>query len=326
MKSNGITPSILWWFGLLSMIGMLMHINLIDSPNYTNQQELHYQIVTHSADAPYQYRILQPIIVDTLLKFSGAETTGSVYKFVFLGGYAAIRFLAIFTTFVAVFFSLRLTWAIETSVFATTALAAFIPYTYRYYYYQPTSVLEMAFFGLGLLAILTRTPWALLPIVAIGTFNRETMCFIPFAYFVFWLPKLRVKEWVWLVVSAVAWVLVFWGLRMLWPATKSLLDISHYISSNLRLTRGSLDVLVILSPAIIIVFNAKKIPAQYLRLALCSVPWVVLHFCTALWYEIRYYMPVLIWFLPGILVAFSEKYNDRDGEIFAKQTVKDEIC
>jgi len=260
------------WFAILSVVGTLIHIDLIDKPNYTKQYELHYEIVTHSAPAPYQYRILQPALVETVLDASRAEFATRTFKLLFLGSYAGIRFLSILTTLAAGFLSLRLICSEATAVLVTTALAAFLPFTYRYYYYQPTSVMEMAFFGLGLLAVLTRTPSALLPLVAVGTLNRETMCFIPFVYFLYWLPKLRRMEWVWLIMSAIAWISVFGGLRMLWPATGNLLDVSKAISTNLTLSRGSLDVLVILSPLILIVFKARRIPQPYLRVALCSVP------------------------------------------------------
>jgi hypothetical protein len=305
MKRKDILLPALTWFAILSAVGTLMHIDLIDRRYYPDQQELHSAIVNHSASAPYQYRVLQPALVELLLKASGTEAKTTTYRRFFMGGYAGIRFLAIFTTLSAVFFSLRLTWAEGTAALATTALAAFLPFTYRYYYYQPTSVLEMAFFGMGLLAVRTRTPSALLPLVAVGTLNRETMCFIPFVYFLYWLPKLRQTDWFWLGTSAMAWLLVFAGLRMLWPATHNLLNISRNLSSNLRLSRGNLDLLVILAPSILLLFRVRQLPAPYLRLALCSLPWLLLHFFTSNWYEIRYYMPVLIWLLPGLVFVFS---------------------
>jgi len=298
---------VLGWFAILSMVATLMHIDLIDKREYRGQRSLHGSIVTHSAPAPYQYRILQPALVEVVLRASRAKRHTTIYELLFLGSYAAIRFFAILTTFVAVFFSLRVTWTVGIALFATTALAAFIPFTYRYYYYQPTSIVEMAFFGLGLLAISTRTPSALVPLVAIGTLNRETMCFIPFTYFLYWLPKLRRKEWVWLGVSAMAWIVVFVGLRVLWPADSSLTSISKSLSKNLTLSRGNLDLIIILAPAILVLFRAKQLPAPYLRLALCSFPWLLLHFFTATWYEIRYYMPVLIWLLPGLVFIFSRE-------------------
>lgn len=146
-----------------------------------------------------------------------------------------------------------------------------------------------------------------LPLVAIGTLNRETMCFIPFTYFLYWLPKLRQKEWVWLGVSAMAWILVFAGLRVLWPADSNLTSISKSLSKNLTLSRGNLDLITILAPSILVLFRARQLPAPYLRLALCSFPWLVLHFFAATWYEIRYYMPVLIWLLPGLVFVFSRE-------------------
>jgi hypothetical protein len=313
MTPKGIPLIVLGWFSILSMIGTLMHIDMIDRREYPGQLQLHRSIVTHSAPAPYQYRILQPVLVEGVLDAWRAEPDTATYKLGFLGSYAAIRFVAILTTFAAVFLSLRLTWDGGTAVLATSALAAFIPFTYRYYYYQPSSVVEMAFFGLGLLAVCTRTPSALSPLVAIGTLNRETMCFIPFTYFLYWLPKLQRKEWVWLCVCAMAWILVFAGLRVLWPATRNLTDISRSLSKNLSLSRGNLDLMMILAPSVLLLFRARQLPAPYLRLALCSFPWLLLHFFTATWFEIRYYMPALIWLLPGLVCVLSGEATMKDN-------------
>jgi hypothetical protein len=304
MKLKVSLLPVLMWFAVLSLVGTFMHVDLIDLPNYMRQQKLHHKIITHSAPAPYQYRILQPVIVDTVLNTFRSETGTHKYKLLFLGSYAFIRFLSIFITLVAVFFSLRLIWTKGIAVLSATALAAFLPFTYRYYYYQPTSVLEMAFFGLGLLAIIMRTPSALLLLVVVGTLNRETMCFVPCAYFLYWLPKLRRTEWIWLVISVFTWILFFCGLRILWPVTHNLLDISKSVSLNLELSRKNLDLLVMLSPLTIILLSVRQIPSPYLRLALCSVPWIVLHFFTSLWYEIRYFMPMLIWLLPSLVFIF----------------------
>lgn len=312
MKRKASLFPVLIWFAALSAIGTLMHIDLIDAHNYPEQLKSHHQIVTHSAPAPYQYRILQPAIVETILTLSKSEVGTHAYRSIFRGSYAISRFLAIFTTFVAIFLSIRLIGSGTGAVFAATTLAAFLPFTYRYYFYQPTSVLEMAFFGLGLLAIITRTPFVLLPLVAVGTLNRETMCFIPFAYFLYWLPKLKGTEWVWLVVSALVWILMFCGLRMLWPATHDLLNIQHYIARNLTLSRGNIDLLVMISPLIIVLFGARQIPTPYLRLALCSVPWLIIHFLTSIWYEIRYYLPMLIWLLPALVFIFSAESATRE--------------
>jgi hypothetical protein len=313
MTPKGGPFLVVGWFAILSVIGTLMHFDLIDKREYPGQRQLHRSIVAHSAPAPYQYRILQPALVDVVLRASRAQRHTRTYELLFLGSYAAIRFLAILTTLAAVFFSLRLTWTAGIALFATTALAAFIPFTYRYYYYQPTSIVEMAFFGLGLLAVCTRTPSALLPLVAIGTLNRETMCFIPFTYFLYWLPKLRRKEWVWLGVSVMAWLVVFAGLRLLWPADTNLTSISKSLSKNLTLSRGNLDLITILAPLILVLFRARQLPAPYLRLALCSLPWLLLHFFTATWYEIRYYMPVLIWLLPGLVFVFSQEATETEN-------------
>ena len=288
-------------FFVLSIIGTIMHFDMIDRPFFEQQYMLHQKIVEHSAPAPYQYRVLQPFLVDTILHLLSAKYGTNTYSLLFMGSYALIRFYAILITFIAVFLALRMKYAQGTAGFGVTLLAVFIPFTYRYYYYQPTSILEMAFFALGLLMTLKRKAALLLPLVAIGTLNRETMCFIPLIYFMYWLPNLKRMEYVWLGVTSITFILIFMGLRIVWPAAGSLLDIFHYVSVNLTSSRDNLDLLLILSPLFILFFNVKQMSASSLRLALCSFPWLILHFFTSQWYEIRYYMPMLIWLLPGLM-------------------------
>tara|TARA_B100000809_G_scaffold258171_1_gene300949 strand:+ start:1353 stop:2360 length:1008 start_codon:yes stop_codon:yes gene_type:complete len=310
MKRQRPFLAIIIWFVILAAIGTRMHLDAIDLPKFKDQQRLHHAIVTHTAPAPYQFRVLQPIVVEITIRLSGTEPGTKMYKILFLGIYAAIRFLSIFATFLAVFLALRLAWPDRTAALASTALAAFIPFTYRYYYYQPTSVLEMAFFGLGLLATLSRRPAGLLPLVLLGTLNRETMCFIPYAYALYWLPQIRRSECTWLLLSAAAWVLVFLGLRLIWPTTENLLDILKYLSRNLSVSVGNMDLLLMLSPAFLLLLGARRIPAPYWRLASCCVPWLLLHFFTSMWHEIRYYMPALIWLMPGLVLVISSEDSE----------------
>lgn len=99
------------------MVGTLLHVDRIDRRNYGEQDQLHREIVWHSAPAPYQYRLLQPWLVQALRKVTRAEPQSDLYRLVFLWGYGTLRFLAILTTLVAVFASLRRTWPDETAVF-----------------------------------------------------------------------------------------------------------------------------------------------------------------------------------------------------------------
>ncbi len=319
MKSSGIPLPLLVLFAVLAVVGTRMHVDWIDTPNVGGQHTIHQQIVTHTAPAPYQYRILQPLFVDTVLKLSSCDYGTWGYFFLFRGAYASVRFFSILITLTAVFLALRMICTRGAAAWGATLLAAILPFTYRYYYYQPTSVLEMAFFALGLLATLKRKPLALLPLVALGTLNRETMCFIPLLYFMYWLPDLKREEYKWLGASAFIYVLIMGGLRVLWPASKSLLDVPYYVSENLTLSRGNLDLLVLLSPFIVLLFRVKRMPASFWRLAVCSIPWLVLHFLTSQWYEIRYYMPMFVWLLPCLAYVLVPEDMLRENTLEQKK-------
>src|SRR5262245_45166283 len=117
-------------FAVLSAVGTLIHLDSIDERYYADQLTLHLAIVRHGAPVPYQYRVLQPGIVHVLLKATRAEPGSPTYRLVFLYGYAAIRFAAIFVTLTAVLLALRRTWAGATAALAAALLAAFLPFTY----------------------------------------------------------------------------------------------------------------------------------------------------------------------------------------------------
>jgi len=218
--------------------------------------------------------------------------------------------LSILAALLALYFALSPAWGGRTATLAATALAAFLPFTYRYYYYQPSSVLEMACVALGLLALFRRGAWALLPLALLGGLNSETMIFLPLAYLLFWLPELRRREWAWLAAAALAWLAVFAGLRLLWPVDAELLDIGRYVRQNLTWSRGTLDLAVILSPLLLVAFRMRRIPEPFLRLVLISLPWLLLHFLGSEWREIRYYLPLLIWLLPALLAALAGGEED----------------
>ena len=61
--------------------------------------------------------------------------------------------------------------------------------------------------------------------------------------------------------------------------------------------------MLMLSPVILFLLGARRMPAANWRLALCSLPWLGLHLFASIWYEVRYYMPVLIWLMPGLVHA-----------------------
>jgi len=104
---------------------------------------------------------------------------------------------------------------------------------------------------------------------------------------------------------------IFGGVRLLRPASSNLFDLHKYLAANLSPSRENLDLLVMLSSAVLLLIGRRRVPAPEARLALCAIPWLLLHFFSSRWYEIRYYMPVLIWLLPGVLCVLSGVRADR---------------
>ena len=285
---------------VLSAILTKMHFDIIDTNYVSDQIKLHTQIIEHTAPSPYQYRILQPTIVNFLLKLVPER----YFNFTFLASYAFFRFASLLACFLFLFLSLRDCFSRWASLFGVVFLAAFIPFTYRGYYFQPTSIFEYCVFSMGLLATVKKKILWLYPIVLFGTLNRETTVFIPLVYFLWRFPMLRKSDYFNLAAIFSLWVLVFVGLRLLWPAPSGLLDVGRYVRLNMS-SSDSWDVFLILIVCLLPVATWRSQPKEYRRLLFFNVAWIPLHFLASQWWEIRYFIPSILVSLPGILWALD---------------------
>jgi len=130
------------------------------------------------------------------------------------------------------------------------------------------------------------------------------MVFIPLVYFLYWMPDLKRIEWAHMGAAVLCWAAVFFGLRLLWPASAGLLDIRQYVLANTQVMRQQIDVALIFAP-FLAVFLGKALPTRFFRLALFFLPWTALHFFTSQWWEVRYYLPALVCALPALACRFE---------------------
>jgi hypothetical protein len=296
---------------LATLAGMLTWIHLfdIDWPNTTKQLELHSQILQHTSTSPYQYRILQPWLVSGLVSLNLLPT-----KYEFLIGYAGIRFACIFITLLATWYFSRRYMHKNIALAGSLILAAIIPYTYAHYFYQPTSILELAAFALGFVLIV-KDKWQWLAVlIFFSTFNRETMVFLAAYYVLFhWktdktgLSQLLARSFVLLL----AWLMPFWGLRLLWPASETVGSIIDYIRYNITTKFLAIEVGLIVLPFLMIaVVYPKSKPKEMLRCMLLVPAWLVICFLFSQMNETRYYLPMLIPAIPLILLTISRIANE----------------
>jgi hypothetical protein len=293
---------------VLSACFAKMHVDVIDRQYLFDEIVLHGQIVRHNAPAPYQYRVLQPLVVDSIVK----DIPKHWYRKAFVFCYSWIRFASLSAMMVCLFLALRSRFPHWKAFGGMLLLSAFIPFTFHNYYFQPSSIFEYAVFAIALLAtVKQRIAW-LYPLVLFGTLNRETTVFVPVIYVLWHFPTLRKMDYFRLLPVFGVWAIVFVGLRLLIPAPVDLLDIKGYVSMNLTSYYDDLDVLLILLVCFLPFVRWPHLPGEYRRLLFFNVLWIPLHFLAAQWWEIRYFIPSIMISLPAILCSLEASTSKPD--------------
>lgn len=274
-----------------------LHIDVIDRAYLFDEIVLHGQVVRHVAPAPYQYRVLQPMLVDPVIK----DIPKHWYRKSFVFFYSLIRFVSLSTALIGLFFALRKRFTHWTAFGGTLLLSAFIPFTFHNYYFQPSTIMEYAVFAIALLATVEKKIVWLYPLMLVGTLNRETTLFVPFIYILWHFPALRKSDYLKLIPLFAIWAIVFAGVRFLIPAPTNLLDIGEYIRLNLTSYYENLDVLPFLAICLVPLVRLRGMPGEYKRLMLFNLIWFPLHFVASQWWEVRYYIPSVMLTLPALL-------------------------
>lgn len=285
---------------VLSLILANIHVYTIDRPHVDGQRVSHQQIADHVSPAPYQYRVLQPMLVELGLRALGFPPGDRE----FLALYAAIRVLCTWVLFVSFFAFLRRWFPPDRSALGTMIVAVLIPFTYRKYGFQPSSIMELACFALALNLIAGRRGFWLTLVTLVGTLNRETMIFVPFLYLLWWWPRLEKTDYVNIAAGVAAWAAPFFVTRALWPTLTNLTLVGPSISHNITDMLGNVDVALMIVPWVTIsLFARYRAPSPFRRTLWFYAAWVPVHFVFSLWDEVRYYLPPLLLTVPGMLSA-----------------------
>ncbi len=166
----------------------------------------HEDMISGSAPAPNQYRILTPWLANLILPFI---PNGSL-----LGAYFLIRALCIGLS-LFVFDRYMRTWFSPGAAAAgALCLAAVIPFGY-YPMVQESDPLNLVVFVAAFLALARGRDFWLFPLVLVGTLNRETTAMIPAVYLLArWREKPPVTVAVRTALLAACWAAVYGGLLL----------------------------------------------------------------------------------------------------------------
>lgn len=280
----------------LGLISALVWVRVADVPRLPSW---HLEMVTGAAPAPNQYRPLMPWLAEGVLRLFpgvGLTTAYLLLRAVFTG-----LALCAFDRFMRTWFSPAAAAA------GALCLAAVLPFTY-FRVVQESDSLNLLVFVLAFWALARERDNLLVPLVALGTLNRETTALIPAIYLLSRWGARPAREVAGRTVAVgAAWIAVYGALRlgyggrdyycdvvMLWRNIASWVPTAHVV-----LLFGAMWVLAIV--------GARRAPVLLRRSLWLLPPYLILHYVVAMVHEVRLFLPFAPVVIPlSWLVLFPE--------------------
>jgi len=265
----------------------------------------HLQAIHGVVRAPLRYRPLSFWMTEVLCRATGVP-------YLFTDFY--LRTLFLFFCALAFHGYLRRWLDVPTTVLGVVLLFALMPAVYWRGYHKLYDFVNLLVFIVGYLLIRARRDWWLVPLLAVGMFNRETT-----------------------VMLVLVYVLVRWGelpLRMLLLRTGVLGLLCTGIYVGLRVAYGyapwyhwyelrenPFDPQTYLYPLLffnafwVLAFLDWKSKPRFLRRAMWMVPaFFAIHFVVGYVREVRLFLPLLPLFIPLGLLSLSGHVEERGVE------------
>jgi len=266
------------------------------------RSDLHRAILEGTADSPYRYRVLAPLLAEAVRRL----------LLIFLSAPEAFKYAYLITDFSALALGLlaveRLLrqWFDDAPALAgALALAALLPITLRDHQFQPWSVWEPAIYALALLLIGgERRAW-LAVLVAAAALNRETAAFAVLLAGLCaadWWAVLRRRAPVpwralgWTALYAAVWAAIFFGLRALRggaPHVESLGEIWAFNTQPEHLQRALVNLPLFAGGFwALALIGARHAPPVPRRALWVIPPFLVLAAVYGVWFEVRMLLPL----------------------------------
>jgi len=290
----------------------------------------HADMIGGSAPAPNQYRPLTPWLAHLLMLFTPAG--GAMAEYVHriysvprdaagvVAAYLTLR--AATTTLALIAFDRYLkTWfAPPAAAAGSLCLAAILPFTYLHVV-QESDPINLLVFVLAFWALAKEKDLLLIPLVLLGTLNRETVALIPALYFAARLGRRPLAEVLWKTAAiGAAWAAVYLPLVYLVYGRREYYCDMVMLSSNLSSWVPTAQVLLLFGPMwLLAAVGAKRGPALLRRALWLLPPYLMLHYVVAFVIEVRLFLPYtpviipLAWWLlfPQALLQRPESGSKR---------------
>lgn len=275
------------WIGLLLLyLGLGAASGLIWSRT-ANLPELpawHFRMVGGFAPAPNQYRPLTPALAELLRSLMPG---GSL-----IASYYAIRSLT--TGFALFCFDryLRAWFSATAAAAGALCLAAIIPFTYLRVV-QESDPINLLVFVLAFWALAQRRDLLLIPLVLVGTLNRETVAMIPALYLIVRWGRERPLRLAWRAAAlAASWAVVYGGMLLAYGRREYYCDVVM-LARNVSAALPTLYVLLTFGALWVLAYVPRAQAPEMLRRALWLVPpYLALHYVLAMVDEVRLYLPL----------------------------------
>jgi hypothetical protein len=291
--------------GGLAALACLAHYLLVDIPNRPEQLAWHHGIVTNTGYYPDQYRILTYALAEGLIRLGVPFALAhELLRFGFTAGA-----LVLLTRWLEVW--LPRPWPAIGLVLAALVL----PSTYLFYHLQPTDPLNWLIFCAAFLLLERGRDWALVPLVALGTLNRETVLVLPALLVILRWGRQPARRWLPVAVAAfAAGFAVYFGLRLMLGPHPPYVSISprHYWRRNLYDPRTWWQLPVFFN--LTLVFGGWRFGSrpEFLRRAAWLVPLMLaIYVSVGYLYETRYLLALQPVTLPLTLLGLREWLGER---------------
>lgn len=279
-----------------------------------------------TAATPFQYRDLIPRIVDTLTTIT--DLLGHQVSHIYF--YVAIEVVIAFLLILALQYYLSLlierqrsSYLLSLTLFLLLTFNYVLPRNYPYYYPWDTPAV---FFMLLGLVLLYQRKWGFYYIVfMLGTWNRETMCFLTFAYLFTVLGNEDIRTITFhVLLQFLLWLLIKVGLYGMYidNVGAGLFERYHvgtqvsHLSSNLQVLAEPLHLITILSSFgflwLFVVFRYSTIQNQFVRNSLKVFwPYCVGMLLVANINELRIWGELFPYVIPALALVWTQSETKR---------------
>jgi hypothetical protein len=250
----------------------------------------HQEMMTGTALAPNQYRILTPWLADLLWNGTGQ---GDLY-----GSYFLLR--GLFTGLALWSFDryLRVWFRPGAAAGGALALAAVIPFTY-FPVHQESDPLNLLVFAVAFWVMAVGRDLWLIPLVLVGTMNRETTAMLPAVYLLArWGQETPRRVIARAALLTACWAVVYGGLRLGYGHREYYTDVVM-LKANLQSLLPTGFALLFLGVLWFLPWFAPKDAPPLLRRSLWLVlPFVALQYLVAVVQEVRLFLPLTLILIP----------------------------